>query len=623
MKITLIQKPKYFAGYFEGLRHPTLHIPIQCEGALPSVSEIKTLNEALSAEFPSYRYETEDETSYFFSSVLHWIYAGTKSADIPVFETGKVHPLPKGRYLLLIPCVTLTSAQSIEKLVRQIIQIFNAGFITPHASQLRGVIQKIQETQKGGTNVPRFLKAAYEMHIPFMEVASQLNQYGYGSRLRLMDSSFTDETPQIAARLARDKFIGLGFLRQAGIPVARQSKVTSEEEALKAAAAIGYPVVVKAANLDGGVGVHAGLLSPQEVVTAYRDVKKHTSYILVEQHIYGRDYRIIIFHDEVSWAIERVPPGVTGDGESSIKTLIEKTNADPRRGQEGTHTLLKKLQLDAEAMKLLKQANCTPDTILLEGAFVALRRKANISAGGMPVGVMDKIHPDNAALAIRATKLMHLDIAGVDLLTKDISQSWKENGGAICEVNSQPQLGGVTSAHVYGEILQRLVKEDGRIPIVLIVGDRDDALMDEVDSYFHSKGLKTGLVHSKGVSITGNYILDKDPGLYEGGKMLLMDKSVEAIIICVRDIRVLNTGLPFDRYDALIIAGNNIHLPQQANITKERATTQVLKTLLPACTNQVIQLADADVEIPKEYQTKVSKKTMRKNALSAVKKMFT
>src|SRR5690606_8124879 len=125
-------------------------------------------------------------------------------------------------------------------------------------------------------------------------------------------------------------------------------------------------------------------------------------------------YRIVVFRGKAIWAKERRPAGVTGDGKSTIRELVAAVNADPRRGSD-VYAPLKKLRLDEEAEKLLARDGLTFDSVPQGGAFVPLRRRANVSAGGTPVAVTDRMHPDNARAAERAAELVGLDLAGVDL----------------------------------------------------------------------------------------------------------------------------------------------------------------------------------------------------------------
>ena len=44
---------------------------------------------------------------------------------------------------------------------------------------------------------------------------------------------------------------------------------------------------------------------------------------LLQTYIPGRDYRVLYLDGEILVAYERIPPTITGDGENTIKNLIE------------------------------------------------------------------------------------------------------------------------------------------------------------------------------------------------------------------------------------------------------------------------------------------------------------
>ncbi|MDE5018714.1 hypothetical protein NAI67_11305, partial [Francisella tularensis subsp. holarctica] len=79
-------------------------------------------------------------------------------------------------------------------------------------------------------------------------------------------------------------------------------------------------------------------------------------------------------------------------------------------------------------------------TILKDGEVVYLRSTANLSTGGTAIDVTDIVHPDNRDMEERAIKAIGLDVGGVDFLIDDISQSYHDIGGAICESNAAPEL---------------------------------------------------------------------------------------------------------------------------------------------------------------------------------------
>jgi hypothetical protein len=206
---------------------------------------------------------------------------------------------------------------------------------------------------------------------------------------------------------------------------------------------------------------------------------------------------VTVFHDEVIWAIERVPGGVTGDGKSTVRELVERLNADPRRG-EGTHAPLKRLVLDEEASTLLRRAGLDDDSVPADGRFLRLRSAANVASGGTPVPVFDRIHPDNRCLAIRAAQALRLDLAGVDFLVPDL------------EV--------------------RLA----------------------------NRGITVGCHDRYSVRVNGETVLDGCIDPFTAGQLLIRDRTVAAVVLSINDFSLLQTGLPFARFDVLVLAGTHI-----------------------------------------------------------------
>ena len=285
-----------------------------------------------------------------------------------------------------------------------------------------------------------------------------------------------------------------------------------------------------------------------------------------------------------------------GDGRHSIQQLVEQLNRDPRRG-DSKHSVLKSLSLDSEAKALLRRAGLTTASIPAPGQFIRLRRIANIAAGGTPVAVTDQVHPDNRHLAVRAAQALRLDIAGVDLLTPDISRSWRDRGAYVCEVNSQPTLGQATAAHLFKEILGKMIAGNGRIPVVVVFGATPDAqLTRQLEARLRETGLTVGCHDNDSVRIAGKVVIDGKVKPFQAGLTFSADRNVEAIILNVNDDSLLSTGMPFARFDLLIIAGMHISTssPESRN---EAVFHQLLTAMLPACDGQILTLLDSGLEI--------------------------
>ncbi|MFA5630623.1 MAG: acetate--CoA ligase family protein [Porticoccaceae bacterium] len=606
-------------GYLGGLRHKALLRPlIVVSAANPFTGpELASLHERLRSLL-----ETRNPASIWpalsggiracrapsplmlVSVLLQWTQSIQRAAGLPVFEAGVALGKSEASGARINALIAVYAQQYQAAAIAfaaafDVLQTLWSGDSAETAlTRLGPIIDKLRRFQPKGSNTAPLLQAAFDAGIPYTSLAGTVFQYGYGHRSRWLDSTLSDETPALSTGLARNKAFAAQVLRQAGIPVPAHALVDSADKAVALAAKIGYPVVVKPADKDGGEGVAAGLANAEEVRAAFAVARKASPQVLLEKHVAGRDYRLTVFHGATLWAIERIPGGVTGDGQHSVAELLKELNRNPRRGT-GPGAPLKRIALDDEACALLAGVGLTPDSIPAPGEFIRLRRTANVATGGMPVAVLDRVHPDNRALAERATAALRLDLAGVDLLIPDISRSWKEGGAAICEVNAQPQLGLTTGPHLYGEILTSLVDGQGRVPIVVILGAEDCAAIaaDLRRHLFTSLGWRVGSVDETRVTLHQSVLSASSMPAFEGSVALLCNKQVQAVVVCVNDSSLLS-GLPFDRFDVLVIAGHHVKSgPSQQAMTPQRMLGLLLENLLPACTGTVLRLAEAGLQI--------------------------
>jgi len=539
--------------------------------------------------------------------LFFWMDRLQKAARVPLFEEGKIISVDAARRSLLVAIPTpLYASQLTGRGLAWLIILFNKAYsgedTGAHIQKLPEVLKLLSGSVPRCSNTPRFLKAAFAMGLPCREVAGEVYQFGYGSSARWLDSTFSDKTPQIAARMARNKLLTAEVLRGAGIPVPEHRLVPDIGMALKAADDLGFPVVVKPADLDGGTAVFAGLTTPDEVRRAFPAARQKSKNILVEKHFEGRDYRLTVFQGELVWAIERIPGGVTGDGSSTVAALIERLNSDPRRG-EGPHAPLKRIIQDEEVSLLLSRAGMDLKSVPGRGVFVQLRRVANVACGGMPCSVFDRVHPDNARLAVRAAAALRLDLAGVDLLIPEISRSWRETGAVVCEVNGQPNLGDTTAPHLYAELLRKLVKGSGRIPVVVIVGASPEWNIGEtIAGRLDDAGFRTGRADSGGVTIGGHCVTAGTPDAYTSGIILTGDNDVDAVVLSISDTGVLRTGLPFERYDMLVFAGSHIAVTgAERQIPLERLLHDFYRALSPCCDGRVIVVSGSGMDNPELF----------------------
>ncbi len=415
------------------------------------------------------------------------------------------------------------------------------------------LLAQFRRMAPAGMNTLNFLQAAHELDIPWRHVVNNVYQFGWGRQSRWLDSSFTDETSNISAKLARNKIDAAKVLRDAGLPVPEHQLVNNVEHALKLAQAFGYPVVVKPANLDGGAGVFAGVHDAEKLKTAFAAASKLSSSLLVEKFVNGNDYRVRVYKNEAMGVVLRRPPTLTGDGISSVRMLIDKINADREKSQAqsrcpGIEYGLKAITIDDEVLHWLASQQLDTESVVEEGRNVRLRGAANVSLGGTVREVDEETHPDNMDLAVQAAVALRLDVAGVDLILPDIKRSWKETGGVICEVNAQPQL----SEKSIHQLLRRLLPSKGRIPIVGISGEPPEIeVCKKIVCGLKEVGRKIALATTA-----------------EQCRIELASIQNDGIIFMPRKWPSVREGMPFDCIDLHVEIGKNYHPPSMMDFNQ-------------------------------------------------------
>ncbi|MBE0549815.1 MAG: acetate--CoA ligase family protein [Rubrivivax sp.] len=598
--IAIVDRPRVLVGYVQGLRQPSLVYALR----LAEVDEVRSLAlaEALAPELtPCADQRVPSSHVAHLDRMLGWIDALLEKAGLPVLENPRVRrasPWHPGVHIVLHPSLMpMVCLRAVELVVRLSNQALHAdpGQAAQGAEQMReqvrALIKQLARFTPRGFNNFHFLKAAVELDVPFSCVTPTVFQFGWGARSRWLSSSFTDHTPHISTILARDKSAAAEVLRAAGLPVPSHAIANDAGHAVEVAQRLGYPVVVKPADLDGGVGVRADLRNAASVRGAFESAQAHSKRVLVEKHVTGRDYRIHVVNDEVQGVLERVPGGVTGNGVQSVQSLLDRQNLE-RRAATDDRRFLKEMNYDSEASDQLEEQGLSVDAVPAAGRFVRLRAAANVASGGIPVPVAAQaVHPDNLLLARRAAAALRLDVAGIDLLIADIGQSWMEIGAVICEVNAQPQM--FTTLHK--PMLRRLLGEgNGRIPAVVVLGGPSGQ---EAGASIHlgltATGLVAGLVRGDSVWAGARCISRRSPGLHAAGTMLLRDPTIEALVLCAADDGVLHSGWPIDRCDVLVLAGPQIRTTAEPASRALAAMTASGLSLNPTRVVVDAQTADA------------------------------
>ena len=411
-----------------------------------------------------------------------------------------------------------------------------------------------------GPSTASLVSAAEERGIPYLRLNKySLVQFGHGAYQQRIQATITSKTNHIAVEISCDKEDTHNLLRDLGLPVPSQKMIYNERAAVRAARHIGYPVVLKPLNANHGRGVSINLTTDKQVATAFAFAREQgtSRSVLVESFVEGFDHRMLVVNNELVAVAKRVPGHVKGDGKSTIVALIEKVNEDPRRGI-GHEKVLTRLELDRPALELLALAGHDAETVLADGEIFYLRNTANLSTGGTAIDLTDVVHPDNREMAVRAIRAVGLDVGGVDFLSADITESYKEIGGAIVEVNAAPGFrmhiapSEGEPRDVAGKVMDMLFPPGTptRIPVASITGTNGKTTTSRMLAHIlKTAGHTVGMTSTDGVYIDGRLTVKGDMTGPTSAHIVLRDPTVDIAVMETARGGLLRSGLGYRRCD--------------------------------------------------------------------------
>ncbi|MBT6034901.1 MAG: cyanophycin synthetase [Kordiimonadaceae bacterium] len=454
-----------------------------------------------------------------------------------------------------------------------------------------------------GPSTASLVYAAEERDIPWLRLNKySLVQFGHGKYQKRIQATITSETNHIAVEISCDKEDTHNLLNDLGLPVPQQRMVYSPREAIRGAHSIGYPVVLKPLNANHGRGVSINLTTDDEVETAFAFAREQgtSRSVLVESYMTGFDHRMLVVNNELVAVAKRVPGHVVGDAKHTISELIDTVNEDPRRGV-GHEKVLTNLEIDKQAMRLLENDGYTPETVLKKGDIFYLRDTANLSTGGTAIDLTDVVHPDNREMAIRSIMAIGLDIGGVDFLTDDISQSYKEIGGGIVEVNAAPGFRMHVAPSegeprdVSGKVMEMLFPPaiPTRIPIAAITGTNGKTTTSRMLAHIiKTCGHTVGLTTTDGIYVDGKLSVKGDTTGPRSAQMVLRDPTVDFAVLETARGGLVRNGLGYASTDvSACLNVDSDHLGLGGVDTVEELA-KIKRVVIEAATGTVVLNAD-------------------------------
>ncbi len=278
-----------------------------------------------------------------------------------------------------------------------------------------------------------------------------------GGRSVLTRESLSEFTTAVALSRCDDKRVTRRILEQAGVRVPRG--VLAAEDDLAAADALLREVgevVVKPARGEQGKGITVGVTDKRALERAVTVAAQHCPDVLVEELVAGDDLRVVVIDHEVVAAAVRRPAEVVGDGRRSVRELVRWTSRRRERATGGES----RIPIDDMTAETVAAAGHDLDDVIAEGERLRVRRTANLHTGGTIVDVTDRLHPDIADAAVRASRAIGIPVTGLDFLVPDVEGPEH----VFIEANERPGLANHEPQPVVERFVDLLFPETRRRP---------------------------------------------------------------------------------------------------------------------------------------------------------------
>lgn len=423
-------------------------------------------------------------------------------------------------------------------------------------------MRELRERERFGPSTGSIVEEAVSRNIPYIRLnKNSLVQLGFGVNQVRFRATITSKTSNIAVDIAGDKEETKRMLKAAAIPVASGETVYNMNDVDSVIRSVGYPLVFKPINGNHGKGATINVTNYEDAKSAFEFAKNYSKAIIVEKFITGYDFRVLVIDNKLVAAAQRVPAHVKGDGVKTIQELIDKENSDPRRGY-GHENVLTEITVDRDTMDLLEKKNYSLTTVLAKGEQCFLKSTANLSTGGTSIDVTDKMHPQNIFTCERISRVIGLDVCGIDIMARNLTETLNENGGVVLEVNAAPGFrmhlapSEGLPRNVAAPVIDMLYPpgKPSRIPIIAITGTNGKTTTTRLLAHIvKNMGYRVGFTTSDGIYVQNSLLQKGDTTGPMSAEFILKDPTVDFAVLETARGGILRSGLGFSKCDIGII----------------------------------------------------------------------
>jgi cyanophycin synthetase len=200
------------------------------------------------------------------------------------------------------------------------------------------------------------------------------------------------------------------------------------------------------------------------------------------------------------------------------------------------------------------------------------------------------MHPDNITACEMAAGIVGLDIAGIDVLTQDMSIPFRENDAVILEVNAGPGIrmhthpSEGTPRNVGAPMIDMLYPpgSETTIPIVAVTGTNGKTTTARLIAHlFRNTGHRVGFTTTDGVYIQNRLVMEGDMTGPFAANIILSNPTIDVAVLETARGGILRAGLGFDECDVGVVLNVSAdHLGLRGINTVEQLAD--VKSVIPA-----------------------------------------